>query len=328
MFPVYLFTCFLISSSRGKSCVLLVLGTGALGCVFAARLAARAEVWVFGTWAEGIAAVQRDGIRITERDGSVRQVRVQATTDPADVPPVDAVLLLVKSYQTERAAAWAAQVLRPDGLAVTFQNGLDNGPKLAAAVVAGRAAIGVNYSGATLLGPGETRHTARLTNLIGTRRRRRSGGSAAARPADGGGLNTHRYDAFCPRYGARRWPTQRSTRSRRSSACPTASYCATPERRALLAELVAVAAAVPLANGITLPFADPPAHMAEICRASAPNHTSMLQDVERGRPTEIDSINGGHHGRGAPPPRPDTAQRNGMAADPCAMSPTPTQEEL
>ena len=122
---------------------------------------------MLGSWAEGIAAVQRDGIRITERDGVVRQVRVQATTDPAQVPPVDCALLLVKSYQTERAAAWAARVLRPDGLAVTFQNGLDNGPKLTAAVGAERAAVGVNYTGATLLGPGETRHTAQLTNLIG-----------------------------------------------------------------------------------------------------------------------------------------------------------------
>ena len=83
--------------------------------------------------------------------------------------PCDVALLLVKSYQTERAAAWVAQVLAPDGLAVTFQNGLDNGPKLEASIGIAHAALGVNYTGATLVGPGETRHTAQLTNLIGTR---------------------------------------------------------------------------------------------------------------------------------------------------------------
>ena len=137
-----------------------ILGTGALGCVFAAHLAAWADVWMLGSWVEGVAAAQRVGIRITELDASVRLVRVQATTDPTQVPPVDCVLLLVKSYQIERAAGWAARVLRPVGLAVTFQNGLDNGPKLTAAVGAERAAVGVNYTGATLLGPGETWHTA------------------------------------------------------------------------------------------------------------------------------------------------------------------------
>ena len=37
----------------------IILGTGALGCVYAARLADQAEVWMLGTWAEGIAAVQQ-----------------------------------------------------------------------------------------------------------------------------------------------------------------------------------------------------------------------------------------------------------------------------
>ena len=96
------------------------------------------------------------------------EARVRATNDPAEVPPAAFALLLVKSYQVERAAAWAGRVLRPDGLAVSFQNGLDNGPKLVAAVGAERAAVGVNYTGATLLGPGETRHTAQLTNIIGS----------------------------------------------------------------------------------------------------------------------------------------------------------------
>jgi 2-dehydropantoate 2-reductase len=60
----------------------------------------------------------------------------------------------------------------------------------------------------------------------------------------------------------------------------------------LLADLVAEAAAVARARGITLPLADPLAHTEHICRVSAANHSSMLQDIEHGRPTEIDAING------------------------------------
>ena len=62
LFPVSIVP---ISSLKGAIMRIAVLGTGALGCVFAAQLAARAEVWMLGTWAEGIAAVRRDGIRIT-----------------------------------------------------------------------------------------------------------------------------------------------------------------------------------------------------------------------------------------------------------------------
>jgi 2-dehydropantoate 2-reductase len=270
----------------------VVLGTGALGCVFAAHLAARAEVWMLGSWAEGIAAVQRDGIRIIERDGSVRQVRVQATTDPAQVPPADGALLLVKSYQIERAAAWAARVLRPDGLAVTFQNGLDNGPKLTAAVGEARAAVGVNYTGATLLGPGETRHTAQLTNIIGTSSVIAERVIALCDLLTSVGLSTRTSDAIEGEVWGKGVVNAAINPLTALWRVPNGELLATPERRGLLAALVAEAAAVTRARGITLPQADPLAHTEKICQVSALNHSSMLQDIEHGRPTEIDSING------------------------------------
>jgi 2-dehydropantoate 2-reductase len=46
------------------------------------------------------------------------------------------------------------------------------------------------------------------------------------------------------------------------------------------------------AQGIRLPFEDPVAFVAEVCRRTAANSSSMRQDVQRGRPTEIDALNG------------------------------------
>jgi 2-dehydropantoate 2-reductase len=269
-----------------------VLGTGALGCVFAARLARCAEVWVLGTWVAGISAIQRDGIRIHQRDGSTWQAYVQATSDPAAAPPCDAALLLVKSYQTERAAAWAARVLGQDGLAVTFQNGLDNGPKLEAEVGCGRAAIGVNYTGATLIGPGETRHTAQLTNLIGMRPAIAAKITALIDIMTSAGLDTRATDAIEGEVWGKAIANAAINPLTALWRVPNGELLATDERRALLRALVEEAAAVARVRGVVLPFVDTLAHTEKICRASAPNHSSMLQDIERGRPTEIDSING------------------------------------
>jgi 2-dehydropantoate 2-reductase len=285
----------------------VILGTGALGCVFAARLAAVGqngilphtaesryfgEVWMLGTWAEGIAAVQQDGIRLREPDGTRWCVHVRATTDPTQVPAADFVLLLVKSYQTGRAAAWAARVLKPDGLAVTLQNGLDNGPKLTAAVGADRAAVGVNYTCATLIGPGETHHTARMPNYIGVTPATAARVATLARLLTAAGLETRVTEAIEGMIWGKALANVAINPLTALWRVPNGALLATPGRLALLSVLVEEAAAVARARGIVLPFADPFAHVEQVCRGTAPNRSSMLQDVERGRPTEIDSLNG------------------------------------
>lgn len=269
-----------------------ILGSGALGCVYAARLAGQAEVWMLGTWAEGLAAVRRDGIRVTDPDGRVWRAQVRATSDPADVLPADVALVLVKSYQTERAATWAAQVLKPDGLAVTLQNGLDNEPRLAAAVGGDRVAVGVTYNGATLLGPGEVRHAARQPSYIGT-----TPTTAARVAAFVTLLNRADLEAYAtPAIEGRLWGKAVANAAINPLTAlwraPNGQACATVERRALLADLAREAAAVAAARGVVLPFPDPVIYVESVCQRTAANRSSMLQDIERGRPTEIDSITG------------------------------------
>jgi 2-dehydropantoate 2-reductase len=277
-----------------------VLGTGALGCVFAARLAPHAEVWMLGTWAEGIEAAQRWGISVEEPDGAVRCARPRATADPSTVPPADLALVLVKAYQTERAAAWAAQVLRSAGLAVTLQNGLDNGEKLAAAVGRLRTAVGVTYLGATLLGPGRVRHVAAQPTYVGlspagTMQRRdatRVPVECFAYLLNDAGLDAHIEANIEGRLWGKAVANAAINPLTALWRVPNGELLATPDHRSLLDALAEEAAAVARARGVSLPFDDPIEYVGSVCRATAANRSSMLQDVDRGRRTEVDSING------------------------------------
>lgn len=269
-----------------------VLGTGALGCVFAARLAAQAEVWMLGTWREGVAAVQQHGVAIQEASGEVRVARVAAASDPEVVPPADVALVLVKAYQTARAGAWAARVLTPGGLAVTLQNGLDNGEVLAAALGADRVAQGVTYIGATLLGPGSARLVASLPTYIGTDRVGDGLVSRFIALLNDAGLEAYPTDAIAGRLWGKAVANAAINPLTALWRVPNGEVCAGPGRREVLAQLAREAAAVARARGVTLPFADEVAYVESVCRATAGNRSSMLQDVESGRPTEIDSING------------------------------------
>jgi 2-dehydropantoate 2-reductase len=269
-----------------------VIGTGALGCVFAAHLAAHAEVWMLGAWAEGVAAVERNGIQLHQpKDGS-RRAQVRAVSDPGEAPPADLALILVKSYQTERAAAWASQVLAHDGLAITFQNGLDNGAKLAAAVGSQRSAVGITYLGATLMGPGEVRLAALGPTYIGAPSRTCDRAARAAALLAAAGLETHLVNDIEGRLWGKAVANAAINPLTALWRVTNGGLLATAERRALLSTLAQEAAAVAAARGIVLPFDDAGAHVAGVCTATAANRSSMLQDIERGRPTEIDSING------------------------------------
>jgi len=279
---------------------IVVLGTGALGCVFAAKLSARAEVWMLGTWAEGIEAVRRDGIRVHEPGGNTWVARVHAATDPSAVPAAEFVVLLVKSYQTARAAGWAAQVLGDTdpaagggpGLAVTLQNGLDNGPRLAAAVGEARTAVGVAYVGGVLMGPGEVLHTVQIANYVGAGSAPRTEVDALIGLLNSAGLETHLTDDVETQLWAKAIANAAINPLTALWRVSNGEPLATPDRREILAAITLEAAAVARASGVRLPFADPVAHVESICRATAANRSSMLQDVERGRRTEIDSING------------------------------------
>ncbi|MCS7221824.1 MAG: 2-dehydropantoate 2-reductase [Anaerolineae bacterium] len=269
----------------------VILGTGALGCLFAARLSFHAEVWMLGTWAEGVAAVQRDGIHVEEPDHPWFAT-VRATDDPAAVAAADVAMVLVKSYQTERAASWAAQVLACDGLAVTLQNGLDNGPRVAAAVGEERTAIGVTFEGATLLGPGHVRHAGCGPTYISAPPAAMGRLIAFVSLLQEAGFDAHVTSEVEGMLWGKAVVNAAINPLTALWRVPNGELLANQDRRALLAALAQEAAAVATARRVTLPFDDPVARVEAVCRATAANRSSMLQDVDRGRPTEIDSING------------------------------------
>lgn len=135
---------------------LLVVGSGAMACLFGALLGPHRPVTLLGTWKAGIEALSASGVTLESPVGE-RRVSVQATFRPEACRGVRLALVLVKSWQTDRAGAQLAQCLAPDGVAVTLQNGLGNTEKLAMHLGADRVAQGVVTVGATLLGPGRVR---------------------------------------------------------------------------------------------------------------------------------------------------------------------------
>ncbi len=268
---------------------ILIVGTGALASLFAARLAqARHRITMLGTWKEGLEALRKQGARLVDAEGNESRFEVKAIGDPRECRGIRYALVLVKAWQTERAAEQLQECLAKDGLAVTLQNGLGNRETLARSLGWERVALGITTTGATLLGPGLAR--AGGEGIISLERNQALGPVEAA-------LKSAKFnveiveDAQSLIWGklvinAAINPLTALLR------IPNGELLERPSAREMMRILAGEVAQVAEAEEVHLPFPDPVAAVEEVARTTAANHSSMLQDVLRGAPTEIDAICG------------------------------------
>ena len=268
---------------------MLIVGTGALATLFAARLAqAGYQITMLGSWKEGLDALHKDGARLVDADGIERRFEVRTIDDPSKCGWIKHALVLVKAWQTVHVADQLKECLAEDGLVLTLQNGLGNRETLVQRLGLGRVALGTTTTGATLLGPGLVRAGGEGT--ISIEEHRALGPIEAALKSAKFNVNIVE-DAQSLIWGklvinAAINPLTALLR------VPNGKLLERPSAREMMRKLASEAAQVAEAEGIHLPFSDPVAAAEEVALKTAANHSSMLQDILRSAPTEIDAICG------------------------------------
>lgn len=142
-----------------------VMGAGALGCYFGGRLAAAGEDVSFIARGAHLEAMRRDGLRVESPLGDLHLTNVRATDDPAEIGPVDLVMFLVKLYDTDEAAKAIAPLIGPDTAVISFQNGVDGWKRIGAVFGAERVIGGTAVIPVTIASPGVVRHDGDFARL-------------------------------------------------------------------------------------------------------------------------------------------------------------------
>jgi 2-dehydropantoate 2-reductase len=173
-----------------------VCGAGAMGGILGAGLAqGGVDVVLVDTWKEHVEAMTKNGLRI-ESEGGVETVAVRTTTELASIDPVDLLIVLVKAPFTEDVMRTAGPILAPGAAVASLQNGIGNEEIIAAAVGPERTLAGSLYFGGSVKSPGVVHCSARDAGLaIGAFD---PAGRALAETAHGvmkeGGFNAKLYD--------------------------------------------------------------------------------------------------------------------------------------
>ena len=267
---------------------ILILGSGALATLFAARLAATGlPVNMLATWPQGLRALDQHGARLLDASGE-HSYPFQASADPQDFTDSQLALVLVKSWQTERAASQLQACLASDGLALTLQNGLGNHEILAAALGQQRVALGTTTTGASLEAPGLVRAGGEGHILLGRHPRIQPLHDLLAHA----GFNVQLADEIDPLIWGKLAVNAAINPLTALLEVPNGVLLEDETHKAWMRALAGEVAAVAAAQGISLPFDDAYAAALDVAQRTARNRSSMLQDIQRGAPTEIEAICG------------------------------------
>jgi 2-dehydropantoate 2-reductase len=280
---------------REKPLKIAILGAGALGCAVGAALTeAGQEVWLLNRSATHVEAMRRDGLRVDDANGS-RRVMVRATTQAAEAGAVDLVVVLVKSFHTDAAMRGALELLGPETLVLSLQNGLGHEDVLAEIVGHERVLAGKTYVGGVMRNPGHIESgVAGKTTYIGELDGRLTPRvMAIAETFNTAGLATTVSDNIVGAMWDKLLVNVATGALTGATGLTYGQLYDEPLLKMTALAAVAEAMAVARAAGVKLATTHPEQAWTLAGEGLSPAFkTSMLQSLEKGSITEIDFING------------------------------------
>ena len=277
--------------ANGESIRVAVLGAGAVGCFFGGMLArAGHEVTLVGRPVH-VDACKAKGLRF-EGLKFDEHVPVRASTDAGAVRGSRLILFCVKSTDTEDAAAQMAPFLDAGALVVNLQNGVDNTERIQARV-AQPVIPAVVYVATEMAGPGHLKHHGRGDLVIGDLGGRVPAGALALvkRWFEAAGVPVVVSDNVAGELWAKLVVNCAYNALSAITQLPYGRMIAGAGVRELMRDVVEETLAVAGASGVAM-APDMLARTYRIAEAMPTQFSSTAQDLARGKPTEIEHLNG------------------------------------
>ncbi len=273
---------------------IVVIGAGAMGGLYGGLLRdAGEDVVLVDIWREHVERINERGLVIEGLDWE-KDVRVAATTSVSELSePPDLIIIFTKSYDTAKAAESAAKILGDKTMVLTLQSGFDNADIIARYVGKSRVLAGITTFAAVLLGPGRVFYGGAGITVLGELQ----GGvtervEEVVRVFNNAGLNARASEDIMGWIWSKEILNVGINPVTALTGLRNGELLERPELLEVSKMAMAEAAKVAETLGIKLRFGDPYKEFIKLLRATSSSKSSMLQDIERGRRTEIDSLCG------------------------------------
>jgi 2-dehydropantoate 2-reductase len=283
---------------------IVIIGPGALGCLLAASLTIKLDrsnkkipaldLWLLDHLPDRAKKLNEQGL-ILEEGGQQKHCKIKATADPNAIGSADIIILCVKSLQVAAGLDLASQLVHEDTLLLTMQNGIGHLELLKDKQKPPSIVIGVTAQGANLVAPGHVRHAGDGLTRVGFLKSVSFSKSLLlakmCNMLNYGGIETVIVDNIMVYVWSKLLINAGINALTAIHRYPNGKLLESADIKDRLTAAVSEGEAVARTLGINL-IGDPLAMTLAVCSKTAQNLSSMLQDVNNGRPTEIDSING------------------------------------
>ena len=269
-----------------------IIGAGAMGCLYACLLGGQHRVILYDINPAVVDTINRQGITLWEPDGTRSVYRVPAQFSGQGVAAPELLILFVKDLYSESALETNRALIGPHTRVLSLQNGMGNEEILRQFVPGAHILLGTTKHNCVAKEPGVIYHSGVGITLIGSPDGREETVAPVAEAFTSAGIAT----AYCQGVRHLLWEKLFVNMTINPVTalldCPIGVIAENPEARALATTLIDEAVAVAAADGETFDGDAVKENLWHTAAALSTGRASMCQDLEHGRRTEIDFING------------------------------------
>ena len=273
-----------------------ILGTGAIGSLFAAGLADKHDLTCIVRTEKHADAINSSGIKIAEKDGSLRLVHPKALTDTNGMTPSDLVLIAVKAPATSQAVSMHSSLFGENTIVVSLQNGYGNYRDIESIVKPDHIIIGTTAQGANISPDGQVNHAGNGVTTIGALLPESENAyemlSSVAAVFNDAGLETVITDDVEDAVIQKLFVNVGINAVCALNDCQNKYISSDPQLHSHARKLVDEAVHIFASAGRVYDADTVWEHVESIALATGENLCSMVQDMRNGRQTEILRING------------------------------------
>lgn len=272
---------------------IVIIGAGAMGCLYGAYLSRKNEVIMLDVYEPQVEALNKNGITVVEADGSESHFsRIQAMKSGTCDAVADLVIVFVKSTFTENALEENKALFGEHTIVMTLQNGAGNDRKIAGYVAKENIVIGTSKHNSVNLGGGRVSHSGNGVTTIGSNLGRIEALGKIREVLEEGGFETQVSDDIQRIIWSKLFVNLSINTFTAITRAPIGSMIENKYAWDFAEKMICEAVDVAEADGTHFSYLEVLNSVHHVCEDVGKGYSSMYQDVQKCIPTEIDAING------------------------------------